>query len=45
MPSIDLNFLKMLQTNYKNYPNFIETGTAQGDTILHIEKFFQNYIP
>ena len=40
MPCIDLDFLKMLQTDYKNYPNFIETGTYLGDTILHMEQYF-----
>ena len=42
MPSIDFNFLKKLQTDYKNYPNFIETGTYIGDTILHMEQYFSN---
>ena len=42
MPSINLDFLKKLQTDYKNYPNFIETGTMWGDTILHMEQYFSN---
>lgn len=42
MPSIDLTFLKKLQTDYKNYPNFIETGTFLGDTIFHMEQYFSN---
>lgn len=42
MPSINLEFLKKLQTDYKNYPNFIETGTFQGGTILHMEQYFSN---
>jgi hypothetical protein len=42
MPSIDLAFLKKLQADYKNYPNFIETGTFLGDTILHMEQYFSN---
>ena len=42
MPSIDLDFLKTLQTDYKNYSNFIETGTHMGDTILHMEQYFSN---
>ena len=40
MPSIDLEFLKKIQTDYKNYPNFIETGTYLGETILHMEQYF-----
>ncbi len=40
MPSIDLDFLLTLQTDYKKYINFIETGTCMGDTILHMEKYF-----
>lgn len=42
MPSINLDFLKKMQTNYKNYPNFIETGTFRGDTILYMEQYFLN---
>ena len=42
MPSISLDFLKTLQTEYKNYPNFIETGTYMGETILHMEQYFSN---
>jgi hypothetical protein len=44
MPSINLAFLKMLQTDYKNYPNFIETGTYMGETILHMEQYFSIFI-
>lgn len=40
MPSINLDFLKQLRSDYKNYPNFIETGTYRGDTILHMEQYF-----
>ena len=40
MPSINLHFLKQLQCDYKNYPNFIETGTYMGGTILHMEQYF-----
>lgn len=42
MPSIDLDFLQKIQTDYKYYPNFIETGTFMGDTILHMEPYFSN---
>jgi hypothetical protein len=42
MPSIDINFLYNLQDNYKKYTNFIETGTFQGETILHLEPYFEN---
>jgi hypothetical protein len=42
MPGIDLNFLKMLQTNYEDYPNFIETGTYKGGTILNMQKYFSS---
>jgi hypothetical protein len=40
MPSIDIDFLKKIENDYKNYPNFIETGTFLGETILHMEKYF-----
>ena len=39
---VDLDFLKELQADYKNYPNFIETGTYMGETILHMEQYFTN---
>lgn len=42
MPSIGLKFLTTLQNNYKNYPNFIETGTFMGETILGLEQYFPN---
>lgn len=42
MPSINLGFLNKLQTNYKNYTNFIETGTYIGQTILSLERYFSN---
>ena len=42
MPSINLEFLKNIQTDYKNYPNFIETGTFMGETVLHMEQYFSN---
>ena len=40
MPSIDFDFLRKLQIDYKNYENFIETGTYMGDTIVHMEQYF-----
>jgi hypothetical protein len=42
MPSINLEFLNNLQTDYKNYKNFIETGTFMGETILSLEPHFLN---
>lgn len=41
MPTINENFLKLLKTNYKNYPVFVETGTYQGETIFEMEKNFK----
>ena len=34
MPSIDLPFLQKMKIDYKNYSNFIETGTYFGETIF-----------
>ena len=42
MPSINLEFLQKLQTDYKNYQNFIETGTYCGGTIFNMEQHFSN---
>lgn len=42
MPSINLDFLKLLENNYKDYPIFIETGTFMGDTIMEMEPYFTN---
>tara|TARA_B000000557_G_C20672489_1_gene399465 strand:- start:95 stop:667 length:573 start_codon:yes stop_codon:yes gene_type:complete len=42
MPSINLEFLQMLQCDYKTYSNFIETGTYMGETIFHMEQYFSN---
>jgi hypothetical protein len=40
MPSINIDFLKQLQDDYKNYSCFIETGTHNGDTIFAVEPYF-----
>ena len=42
MPSINIKFLKLLKCDYKNYTNFIETGTLSGETIFEMEPFFSN---
>ena len=42
MPSINIEFLRLLESDYKNYSNFIETGTFLGDTIFNVEKYFSN---
>lgn len=40
MPSLNLIFLSKLQDDYKNYDNFIETGTYMGETVMHLEPHF-----
>ena len=40
MPSIDKNFLELLQDDYKKYSCFIETGTYTGNTIFGVEQYF-----
>ena len=42
MPGINLDFLKEIQGDYKSYPNFLETGTYAGGTILRMEPYFSN---
>ena len=42
MPSINLEFLNALQTDYRTYPNFTETGTYMGETIMALEPHFSN---
>ena len=41
MPPINEKFLNSLNTNYKNYPLFVETGTCLGDTVFGMEKYFK----
>lgn len=41
MPSLDINFLNLLQTDLKQFSNFIETGTYLGDTIFSLEPYFK----
>lgn len=41
MPSINLDFLNLLQDDYKKYNCFIETGTASGETIFAVEPYFE----
>jgi hypothetical protein len=41
MPSIDINFLRNLRDDYRNYACFIETGTFEGCTIFKMESLFE----
>jgi hypothetical protein len=40
MPSINNQFLNLLQDDYTLYNCFIETGTYNGDTIIPLEPYF-----
>ena len=40
MPSLNLDFLNLLKSDYKNYKIFIETGTGYCDTIIEMVKYF-----
>jgi hypothetical protein len=40
MPSLNIDFLYLLQDNFNKYNSFIETGTYEGSTIFALEKCF-----
>ena len=40
MPSIDKEFLLLLQDDYTKYNSFVETGTFLGETTFTMEPFF-----
>jgi hypothetical protein len=40
MPSLNKNFLNLLQDDYTKYNCFIETGTYNGGTIFSLEPYF-----
>jgi hypothetical protein len=40
MPSLNLDFLNLLKSDYKNYKIFIESGTGYCDTINEMVKYF-----
>jgi len=41
MPSINHDFLMLLQDDYKKYTCFIETGTYLAETIKNLESYFE----
>jgi hypothetical protein len=41
MPALTKTFLDELRDDYRDYGNFIETGTYHGETIFAMEPFFQ----
>lgn len=40
MPSLNSDFLSLLQDDFTQYPCFIETGTLEGETIFAMEPHF-----
>ena len=40
MPSLNRDFLSLLQDDFTKYPSFIETGTLEGETIFAMEPHF-----
>ena len=42
MPSINECFLRLLKSDYRDFPNFIETGTYLGETIFNVEPLFSH---
>jgi hypothetical protein len=40
MPALTVEHLHMLRDDYRKYPNFIETGTYRGETIMQMEPLF-----
>lgn len=42
MPSINIDFLKLLHDDYSKYNTFIESGTFVGETIFNMEPHFKH---